>query len=33
MPAILEKLGPLQKNRVITGDKCLIYWDDYHCEQ
>jgi hypothetical protein len=31
---ILDVLGELdsrQKNHVIKGDKCYIYWDGHHC--
>jgi hypothetical protein len=27
---VMEKLGPRQKNHVITSDECCIYWDNYH---
>jgi hypothetical protein len=33
MLEILEKLGRQQKNHNITGDKCWIYCDNYHCGQ
>jgi hypothetical protein len=30
MLKVLKQLGPWQKNHVIAGNECWIYWDNYH---
>jgi hypothetical protein len=31
IPEVLEEIGSQQKNRVIMGNKCMIYWNNcYH---